>query len=130
MKKILKLLTGRLFASFVLVAFQVAVLVWLMDNLMDVIVYYLPIVSILSFLVVFFVVSRDDQPAFKITWIIVIMAIPVFGIPFYIIFGNKRGGKRVARQVEKYQQHYEIEMRSLLPKPDASVREALMAYAP
>ncbi len=40
---------------------------------MDVIVYYLPIVSILSFLVVFFVVSRDDQPAFKITWVIVIM---------------------------------------------------------
>ncbi|PKL13055.1 MAG: cardiolipin synthase [Spirochaetae bacterium HGW-Spirochaetae-8] len=130
MKKILKLLTGRLFTSFILVAFQVAVLVWLMDNLMDVIVYYLPLVSILSFLVVFFVVSRDDQPAFKITWIIVIMAIPVFGIPFYIIFGNKRGGKRVARQVEKYQQHYEIEMRSLLPKPEASVRETLMEYSP
>ncbi len=130
MKKILKLLTGRLFTSFILVAFQVAVLVWLMDNLMDVIVYYLPLVSILSFLVVFFVVSRDDQPAFKITWIIVIMAIPVFGIPFYIIFGNKRGGKRVARQVEKYQQHYEIEMRSLIPKPEASVRETLMEYSP
>ncbi len=46
-----------------------------------------------------------------------IMAI-LCSVSFYIIFGNKRGGKRVARQVEKYQQHYAIEMRSLIPKPE------------
>ena len=130
MKKFLKLLTGRSSTFLILVAVQIAVLVWFILSLMEVIVYYIPIVYTFSFFVVFFVVSRDDHPAFKISWILVIMAIPVFGVPFYMIFGNKRGGKRIAKQMAKYQEHYEKEMRAVLPTPKDSVREELRRFSP
>ena len=76
---------------------------------------------------VFFIVSRDENPVFKISWILVIMTVPIFGVPFYILFGNKRIGRRVARQMAKYQEHYEKEMRAVLPEPEPAVREALGA---
>ncbi len=130
MKKFLKLLTGRFFTFLILVTVQIAVLIWFILNLMEVMVYYIPIVYTFSFFVVFFVVSRDDLPAFKISWIIVIMAIPLFGVPFYMIFGNKRGGRRIAKQMAKYQEHYEKEMRAILPTPEDSVREELRRFSP
>ena len=92
MKKFLKILTGRLAVFIFLVLVQIAVLIWLTINLVEGSGYYFTLMYALSFLVVFFVVSRDDNPAFKISWIIVIMAVPVFGVPFYMFFGNKRGG--------------------------------------
>ena len=127
MKKFLKLLTGRLLWFFVLVALQLAVLIFVIINVSAGITKYLPIMTALGFITVFYVISRDDNPAFKIPWIIVIMAAPIFGLPFYILFGLRRGGRRFARQMEKYQQHYEREMRITLPAPDDSVYRTLAA---
>ena len=91
--------------------------------------YYLPIVSVLSFVSLFIIVSRDDNPIFKISWMLAIMVAPIFGLPFYILFGNKRVGRRVARQMAKYQEHYEREMRSVLPVADSQVRQKLGEYS-
>jgi cardiolipin synthase len=130
MKKFLKLLTGRLFTFIALLAVQLALIIWLILNFMSISPYYITISYTLAFLSVFFIVSRDDHPVFKISWILVILVAPVFGVPFYVLFGNKRVGRRVARQMAKYQEHYEKEMRAVLPEPDPSVRKALGAYAP
>lgn len=127
MKRFLKLLTGRLFTFIALFALQIGVLVWLIMNFMVASAYYIPIVSTVAFISVFFIVSRDENPVFKISWILVIMTVPIFGVPFYILFGNKRIGRRVARQMAKYQEHYEKEMRAVLPEPEPAVREALGA---
>ena len=124
MKKFLKLLTGRLFSFIALLAIQIGVLIWFIMNFVTASAYYLPIVSVLSFVSLFIIVSRDDNPIFKISWMLAIMVAPIFGLPFYILFGNKRVGRRVARQMAKYQEHYEREMRSVLPVADSQVRKA------
>ncbi|HCG63784.1 MAG TPA: cardiolipin synthase [Sphaerochaeta sp.] len=129
MKKFLKLLTGRLFTFLTLLALQIAALVWLTLNFMNASAYYIPIVYTMAFISVFFIVSRDDNPVFKISWILVILVAPIFGVPFYMIFGNKRVGRQVYRQIAKYQEHYEKEMRAVLPEPVPSVRTELLDYS-
>ncbi|MDD3942619.1 MAG: cardiolipin synthase [Sphaerochaetaceae bacterium] len=129
MKKFLKLLTGRLFTFIALLAIQLAALVWLIMNFMVASTYYIPIVSAIAFISVFVIVNRDENPVFKLSWILVILVAPIFGVPFYMLFGNKRLGRRVARQMAKYQEHYEKEMRTVLPEPGAHVREELSRYS-
>ncbi|MGI6432950.1 MAG: cardiolipin synthase [Sphaerochaetaceae bacterium] len=63
------------------------------------------------------------------SWILLILSAPVLGVPFYLLFGNKRVGRRVARQMAKYQEHYEKEMRSVLPEPKAEVRHYLYEFS-
>lgn len=130
MKKLLKFLTGRLPLFLFLVVLQLVVLLVVIVNLSYGNGLYLTIMSALGFVVVFYVVSRDDHPAFKIPWIIVIMAVPVVGVPFYIIFGPRSGGRRFARQMAKYQEHYERERSIVLPHPEPHVLEQLETFSP
>lgn len=129
MKKFLKLLTGRLFTFLALLAIQIAVLIWLILNFVSISTYYIPFVYTVAFISVFFIVSRDDHPVFKISWILVILIAPLFGVPFYVLFGNKRVGRRVARQMAKYQEHYEKEMRAVLPEPDLDILMELKEHS-
>lgn len=46
--------------------------------------------SVFSLLVVLFLNMKEENASYKIGWIILIMALPVFGGLFYLLFGNKR----------------------------------------
>ena len=130
MKKFLKFLTGRLFSFIFLVAIQIGVIVWIILNFMSASAFYIPIVYALGFISVFFLVSSNDHPIYIISWILLIYVAPILGVPFYLIFGNKRSGAKVARQMAKYQEHYEKEMRAVLPEPAPKIRHALIESSP
>ena len=61
--------------------------------------------SIFSILVVLFLNMKEENASYKIGWIILIMALPVFGGLFYLVFGNKRPSRfmrtRLANEHEK-----------------------------
>ncbi|MFA6646536.1 MAG: cardiolipin synthase [Sphaerochaetaceae bacterium] len=130
MKKILKFLTGRLFSFILLVALQLGVVIWVVTNFMSASAYYIPIAYTLAFISVFFLVSGDDHPIYIISWLLLIYVAPLLGVPFYLIFGNKRSSAKLSRQMAKYQEHYEKEMRAILPEPDPSVRNGLFESSP
>ncbi|MDD2296514.1 MAG: PLDc N-terminal domain-containing protein, partial [Sphaerochaetaceae bacterium] len=130
MKKILKFLTGRLFSFILLVALQLGVVIWVVTNFMSASAYYIPIAYTLAFISVFFLVSGDDHPIYIISWLLLIYVAPILGVPFYLIFGNKRSSAKLSRQMAKYQEHYEKEMRAILPEPDPSVRNGLFESSP
>ena len=44
--------------------------------------------TILSFIIVIWLVRKYDNPMYKITWIIVILLLPLFGGLFYLLWGN------------------------------------------
>lgn len=51
-------------------------------------------------MMVLFIVVNDDNASFKISWIILIMALPLFGGLFYLIFGNKNPTKAMRRRLD------------------------------
>ncbi len=88
MKKILKFLTSRLVVVSVLILLQLAVLIFLLTLLQNYSFYcYIAMVA-LSWILVFYILSKRDNPMYKLAWIIPILAVPVFGGILYLIFSN------------------------------------------
>ena len=86
MKKILSLLLSRLTLIGILVLAQFIFLV-LLINYFSTYWYYVQIsLLILSLLMVIYILTRKDNPAYKLSWIIPILIFPVFGGFFYLFF--------------------------------------------
>lgn len=58
------------------------------------------ILSVISLLVVFFIFNRKSKPAYKLSWVFLILAFPVFGGLFYLLFTFQSTTKKVKRQME------------------------------
>ncbi len=61
------------------------------------------ITTAVAILLVIFIVNRDIDPAFKLSWIIPMIAVPVVGVPLYFAvrsnFGARKARKRVAEEI-------------------------------
>ncbi len=94
MRKILKVLTSRLFIVAPLIILQFGFFVMLFYS-----VAYteklLPFLSLVSILFCVYVINRDEDPSYKIAWIVVILAAPVIGIPLYGLAGNRHVPKKL-----------------------------------
>ena len=94
MRRILKILTSRLFIVAPLVLIQFAFIVMLFYS-----VAYteklLPFLSLAAILLCVCVINREEDPAYKIAWVIVILAAPVIGIPLYLLAGNRHVPKKL-----------------------------------
>jgi cardiolipin synthase len=47
-----------------------------------------------------YIISNRTNPAYKVAWIVVILAFPVFGIAFYLLFGGNRLSPRLKRKLQ------------------------------
>lgn len=94
MRRILKILTSRLFIVAPLVLVQFAFIVMLFYS-----VAYteklLPFLSLGAILLCVCIINRQEDPAYKIAWVIVILAAPVIGIPLYLLAGNRHVPKKL-----------------------------------
>ena len=99
MKKILSFLTSRLFIFAMLILLQMAVLVCFLLWLQELSVYFYIFCTVLSLTMVFYIVSRQDNPMYKIAWIIPIMMVPVLGGIFYLLFGKRNISPRIRRKL-------------------------------
>lgn len=101
MKKLLKILQSRLFIFGILLLIQCGWIVLLLTRLVN---YSMPIsvgFTVLSVLMVLLIVNRDENPAYKIGWIVLILTIPLLGGLFYVLLGHKRPTKKLRRVLEK-----------------------------
>ena len=89
MRKILKFLFSRIVLFSLLIVLQLAVLIYFIVNFSLASVWVYVICFLASIAAVLWLVTKDDNPSYKITWIILIMAFPILGGFFYLAFGNK-----------------------------------------
>ena len=57
--------------------------------------------TVISLLVTFYIINRQDNPAYKLTWVVPILLFPIFGGIFYLIVAGNQSSKRFVRKVEK-----------------------------
>ncbi|MEG1549531.1 MAG: PLDc N-terminal domain-containing protein [Ruthenibacterium sp.] len=91
LKKLLRFLLSRTFLIGVLALIQIGVFaatfLWL--NTLGTVAYTL--LTLVSVLVVVIVFERDNlNPAYKIMWVLLVVAMPVSGAVFYLWWGNPR----------------------------------------
>ncbi len=88
--KWLKALFSRVVIITALILVQVGLLVFAVWKLSDYFVYWYISCVLLSLAVVIWLMSKNDNPSYKLAWTILILVLPIFGGLFYLIFGIKR----------------------------------------
>ncbi len=99
MKKLFRMLFQRvvIVAFFILVqAFLLVAMIWKFN---DYFVYFYAICTVLSIVVVLYIINSRSNPGYKIAWIVPILLVPIFGGLFYLMFGGNRLGKRERRKM-------------------------------
>ena len=96
-----QIISSRLIVTALAVFVQLA---WLWGLLKCLAPYALHIniaITVLAMLFVLYVVSKQDEPAYKILWLICILTFPLFGTILYLCFGNKRTSRPLRRRLDK-----------------------------
>lgn len=63
-----------------------------------------PIMSLISYIVVIYILGIEDKPAYKLTWVVLILAFPFFGGVFYLMFKSQQSTKRFGRKFENIEE--------------------------
>ena len=101
MKKLLKILSSRIVILGFLMLVQLFILgitIWGLSNYS---VYLTSFFTFLSVIVVIYIVSRYDNPSFKLAWVITVLLFPVFGGLFYLLFGGNKMRKSLKNIIGK-----------------------------
>jgi cardiolipin synthase len=94
MKKLIELLTHRIITFVVAMLLQLIVLVIVISRFNNYSSIFYGVMLLFSFIIVLWLINSKSNPAYKMAWIIPIIALPVFGTVFYGLFGNKGLSKK------------------------------------
>ncbi|WP_242964912.1 cardiolipin synthase [Scatolibacter rhodanostii] len=112
-KKVLKALLSaevlHLLYIVVSLAFQIFILVLAFTVMQQHFVYFYAGSTVSAVILSFYIINSRSNPAYKITWITLILFLPVFGALIYILFGmgyiNKKIRTRLKRANEQSEFH-------------------------
>ena len=91
---------NRITITVVLVALQVAWLLWAFFSLTTGRVWVNVGLQLLSLLMMLYLVRKDENSAYKIGWIVLMGVLPLLGGALYLAFGNKRPAKRLRLKMQ------------------------------
>ena len=99
---VVKKIITRMNITILLLIAQIATILLLINRVLA----FLPVLAVaayfISLLVVFILVKKDKASAYKVTWIIIVMSLPILGGMLYLLFGDKRPVKKVAAHMEEH----------------------------
>ncbi len=95
MRRLLKLLTSRIWIVSLLVLLQLALLfTWVYQA----VIYYsiMPVLNIIAIILAVYVINKDEDPSYKIGWCVLILALPVIGGVLFLLCSGRKMPKKLA----------------------------------
>lgn len=104
--KIQKKKKDRLFLSKIviggfLILLQAVFIVFTILNLGEYYAYLHAACTVVSLIVVIYIINKPDNPAYKLAWVVPILLFPIFGGIFYIVIAGNRSSKGFVHKIEK-----------------------------
>lgn len=124
----LKKILSRTVITALIILIQVVWIVALLMRLSEALPAINYILRILSLIAIFHVIKSDIDPSYKVSWILCIAFLPLFGGLMYVLFSNKRPAKPVRDklniQLEKTREYYSTRRSivSWIPDDDIGAR--------
>lgn len=106
-KKLFSVIYGRTAVILLLILIQILVMVFGIYFLTDSWTYLYGVFSIIGTIAVIYIINSEDNPAFKLTWVLCIMALPIFGTFFYIYVKSEIGTRYIGKRLETLRQETE-----------------------
>ena len=95
--KVVRLVFSKWSISLLLLLAQVAAVVLLALYLSQYLLVFQIIALVIGILVFFACVNRRENPEYKIPWLFLILALPVFGTAFYLMFSRNYASKKTRK---------------------------------
>ncbi len=90
--KLKKQLTNRLIVVFLLILIQLLIILYSIFDISG--SYTINIFfRVFSYIIVIYIINRQDNPAYKIAWCILVLIVPLFGGVLYLLFGGRKVSK-------------------------------------
>lgn len=70
-------------------------------------------VIVLEVITVLYIVNKSDRPGTKLNWVILILLVPVFGVPMYFLNGGGRATLRMSKRTQKSKEENEAAVRAV-----------------
>ena len=99
MSALLRFFKSRVTIVAFLILAQIGLIALSVSYFWDYIAIYYGLSTVLALILVCHIVSKHDNPAYKIAWIILILTVPPFGGAMYIIFSGNTFTKRLKRKL-------------------------------
>lgn len=100
-KKVFRFVFSKLFWALLAVLFQLATVLWLMQSFSRLFYAFSVFLVILKLVFVFRIVSSDIAPAYKVTWLTVLLLNTFAGVALYMFFGRTKLRRR-SRLMTRY----------------------------
>ncbi len=59
--------------------------------------------SVLSIIIILYIITKHDDATYKILWLLIILSFPILGVLLYLMFGNKRTTRSLRKKLETSQ---------------------------
>ena len=94
MNKLVRMLLSRTFFIFILFILQMTLFFFLIDYIAS-FGYFNTIFYTISILIVIYMLYKEENPVYKLSWIIPILIFPLFGGLFYLFYQQRNTSKKV-----------------------------------
>ncbi|MDD3999781.1 MAG: PLDc N-terminal domain-containing protein, partial [Bacilli bacterium] len=101
LKKLFKLIMSRGFIITLLLLLQFLIFFYLAWDLGKRGIYYYYVFEGLGIIFAVSILNRSFNPAYKISWLLVVLIIPFAGPIFYLLFGKRHFSKKQLRKMQK-----------------------------
>ena len=131
--KFLKMLSRRVVIIILLILIQAAWLLVSFTKLAMHAVWIQVLLTLLSLIMVLFIMKKDDNPSYKIGWILIIMAAPIFGGLLYLFFAGHHPTRWMRRKLEEGKQKIRPHLIHEQPMPEgraAATMHYIQKYGP
>lgn len=126
--KLLRFLFSRMLVVGLMIVIQILAFICIITKFSHISVAVSSIFTIISALVVLWIINKSDNPAYKLAWIIPILIFNISGGVLYLILGNKKPSKNMRRDIENIQrktEKYLIQKASVIEDLEKESRIAL-----
>lgn len=99
MKKLLRLITNRMFLTGVLIVLEFGLFIGIIHFLsVDFKVAYITL-EFLSIILVLYVVNRGVNPVYSLPWVLLILVVPPIGTVMFLMFGDRKVPKKLRQKL-------------------------------
>ena len=106
-RKLLSLLHNKILIVSILILIQLFVFFGIVFKLSEYFVAIYFILIALSFCMSIYIINKNDNPTYKLTWVLLIMAVPVFGGLIYLLFGGQKVPKELRKRDSEALENYQ-----------------------
>ncbi len=104
--QIRKISLNRIFITGILILIQVVWFLFFFFHVINYSAYIGTALTILSLPIMLYIVNKDINPSYKISWLLLIATLPILGGLLYVFFGGKRPAKAMANKLRESQEVY------------------------